>query len=102
MILLFTTFHKKETALKIGKSLLKDRLIACYNLLPVESAYWWKGEIVGGKEILMILKTRKENFGHVGGQIKKHSGYEIPEVLAVTPSQVNKSYLDWIYSETKT
>ena len=102
MILLFTTFHKKETALKIGKSLLKDRLIACYNLLPVESAYWWKGEIVGDKEILMILKTRKENFDQVESQIKKHSGYEIPEVLAVTPSQVNKSYLDWIHSETKT
>jgi len=102
MILLFTTSHKKETALKIGKSLLKDRLIACCNLLPVESAYWWKGEIVGNKEILMILKTRKENFGQVESQIKKHSGYEIPEVLAVTLSQVNKSYLDWIHSETKT
>ena len=102
MILLFTTFHKKETALKIGKSLLKDRLIACYNLLPVDSAYWWKGEIVGGKEILMILKTRKENFNQVESQIKKHSEYETPEVLVVTPNQVNKSYLDWIHSETKT
>ena len=102
MILLFTTFHKKETALKIGKSLLKDRLIACYNLLPVESAYWWKGEIVGDKEILMILKTRKENFDQVESQIKKHSEYETPEVLVVTPNQVNKSYLDWIHSETKT
>ena|SRR3972149_11983037 len=102
MILIFTTLAKKETALKIGKSLLKARLVACYNLLPVGSAYWWKGEIVGDKEILMILKTRKENFDQVESQIKKHSGYETPEVLAVTPSQVNESYLDWIHSETKT
>ena len=45
MILIFTTLNKKEAAEKIGKELLRKRIIACYNLLPVESAYWWKGKI---------------------------------------------------------
>ena len=50
MILVLTTFQKKSEAVKIGKDLLKKRVIACYNLIPVESVYWWKGKIEEAKE----------------------------------------------------
>lgn len=101
MILIFTTLNKKETAEKIGKKLLRKRIIACYNLLPVESAYWWKEKIAQEKEVLVILKSRKENFSKIEAYLKKHSSYENPEVVAVEPSKVSKPYLDWIHSETK-
>lgn len=100
MIFIFTTLNKKETAVKIGRDLLNKRIIACYNLFPIESAYWWKGRITQENEVLMILKTRKGNFEKVEIHLKKHSGYETPEVFAVEASKVNKPYLDWINSET--
>ena len=100
MILIFTTFHKKLDARKIGKSLLKQKLIACYSLFPVESAYWWKKKIVDDKEFLMILKTKETNFTNIEAYIKSHSGYEIPEVVAIKASRVNKPYLSWITKET--
>ena len=102
MILIFTTLNKKETAEKIGKELLRKRIIACYNLLPIENAYWWKGKIAQEKEVLMILKSRKENFSKIEAYLKKYSGYENPEVVALKASKVSKPYLDWIRSETKT
>lgn len=101
MILILTTTHKQADAVKIGNGLLKDRLIACYNLFPVESAYWWKGKILSEKETLMIIKTKDKNFSKIEAYIKKQSGYEVPEVVAVKPTQVNKSYLGWIEKETK-
>jgi len=101
MILIFTTFHKKSDAVKIGKGLLAKRLIACYNLLSVESAYWWKGELLDDNEILMILKTKETNFVKIESFIKKHSGYEVPEIISIKPSKVNKPYLDWLNTETK-
>ncbi len=101
MILIFTTFRKKSGAVKIGKDLLKKRQVACYNLIPVESKYWWKGKIIDDSEILMILKTKNENFAKIESYIKKHSGYEIPEVVAIKPSSLNRSYLNWINKETK-
>lgn len=64
MILVLTTIHKKDAAVKIGQGLLKQRLIVCYNLFPVD-------------------------------------GYEVPEVVALRADRVNKSYLDWLISETK-
>jgi|SRR3990167_167939 len=100
MVLIFTTSRKKFDAIKIGKGLLKARLIACYNLFPVESSYWWKGEILNEKEILMILKTKESNFKKIEAYIKKLSGYEIPEVIAIRPTIVNTGYLDWILKET--
>ncbi|HSX19406.1 MAG TPA: divalent-cation tolerance protein CutA, partial [Candidatus Saccharimonadales bacterium] len=77
MILIFVTIHKKEDAVKIGKGLLQKKLIACYNLFPIESAYWWKGKIEENKEILMILKTKQVNFEQIETYIKEHSGYEV-------------------------
>jgi len=101
VLLIFITIHKKEDAQKIGRGLLEKRLIACYNLAPVESAYWWKGKIEEGSEVLMILKTNQNNFDKIETYIKKHSGYEVPEVVGIKPQKVNLPYLDWVNRETK-
>lgn len=99
MILIFTTFGKKPEAIKIGKLLLKQRLIACYNLFPIESAYWWKSKLVDDKEFLMILKTKEANFKKIESFIKNHHTYEVPEIVAVKTSSVSKSYMDWLHEE---
>lgn len=101
MILVITTIHKKENAQRIGKGLLKERLIACYNLMPAESAYWWKGKIIGENEALMIMKTKTTNFKKIEEYIKKHSGYEVPEVIEIDVKNVNAAYLNWINTEVK-
>ena len=101
MIFIFVTIHKKPDAVKIGKYLLKQRLIACYNLFAVESAYWWKGKIEDDNETLMILKTKPANFSKIETFIKKQSGYQVPEVVAIKADKVNMPYLDWINKEVK-
>lgn len=100
MILIISTLHKKDSAVMIGKGLLRERLIACYNLFPVESAYWWKGKLLEENETMIIMKTRGGNFKKVEKYIKEHSGYDVPEVIAVTPDKVNLSYLKWVDDET--
>lgn len=100
MILILSTFSNKEEARKIGKGLLEQKLIACYNLLPVESSYWWKKKIVDEKEILMIMKTNK-NFADVEKFIIKHHSYNTPEIVAIKPKQVSKKYLKWVEEVTE-
>ena len=101
MILVFATFNTKETALKISKSLLKQRVVACYSMLPVKSAWWWKGKIIDDKGPFVIYKTKDTNFPKIEAYINKHSGYEIPEIIAVKASRVNQPYLKWIGTETR-
>lgn len=101
MILVFATFNTKVTALKIAKNLLKQRVVACYSLVSVESGWWWKGKIIDDKGPLVIFKTKDSNFKKIESYINKHSGYEIPEIVAVKATKVNQPYLDWINEETR-
>lgn len=99
MILILTTFGKKTEAVKIGKALLEKKLIACYNLFPVDSSYRWKGKIVDDKELLMIIKTKDKNFAKVEDFIKGNHSYEIPEIVAIKAEKVGKPYLKWLMEE---
>ena len=101
-IIIKVNYPNIKEANKAISYLLRKRLISSANSFPIKSTSNWTGKIKEVNQITLLLKTRKENFGQVESQIKKHSGYEIPEVRAVTPSQVNKSYLDWTHSETNT
>ena len=101
MIIILAEIHKKADALRIGKALLKKKLIACYSLWPVESAYWWKGKVLNDKGTLSMYKTKDKHFKQIEDYLKKHTGYEVPEVIGIKASKVNKPYLDWLNDETK-
>ena len=101
MIYIITNLQTKELAQKIGKNLLEKRLVACYNLFPIQSAYWWKGKILEEAEVTLILKTIEKNFPKIESFINKNSGYEVPEIVAVKANRVNQPYLTWIENEIK-
>jgi periplasmic divalent cation tolerance protein len=100
MITIITTLHKKEDAIRIGKGLLQKRLIACYNMWPIESAYWWKGELIEEPETMMLLKTQPKHFDEIANYIKEQSGYEVPDIFSLQPDQTVPSFNDWVEDET--
>ena len=100
MITIVTTLHKKEDAVRIGKGLLEKRLIACYNLWPIKSSYWWKGEILEEPETMMLLKTQAAHFDKIADYIKRESGYEVPDIFSLGPNQVVPSFDNWVKDET--
>ena len=55
MIIVETTFNKKEDAESIVSFLLEEKLIACATYKNVESSYVWKGTIENEKEIEVSL-----------------------------------------------
>ena len=101
MIIVLTATDNKLIAIKIGNILLKQKLIACYNLIPVKSAYWWKGKIKSSKEYLLILKSLEKNFKAIEDTIKKLSSYNTPEIVSVKTHTVNKKYFKWLENEVK-
>lgn len=99
MILVLTTTDKKSLAQKIGKKLLKEKLVACYSILHMESSYWWKGKIVNAKEFQLVLKTKEENFTKIEKIIKALNTYELPEIISINIEKADKDYLTWIGKE---
>jgi periplasmic divalent cation tolerance protein len=99
-IIVFSACANKEEALKIAGELLKRRVAACVNLLPIRSLYRWKGRVRNESEYLLIIKTRSELFEGVRELISELSSYEVPEIVSVKIDNGLSSYLKWIDQET--
>jgi len=80
---------------KISEALLKGRLVACVNILPVKSQYWWKGKIEKNKEAMLIIKTSKNNVDKVVKKIEKLHTYEVP-VIDVIDAEMNSKAEKWL------
>ena len=100
--ILFVTCPDSRSARKISDSLLKKKLVACVNILPViKSEYWWKGKIESHSEVLMITKAKTKLYDVIEKEVKKLHPYTVPEILAFKIDKGNKDYLDWISEVTK-
>ena len=101
MIIVYITCKDKKEAKKISIHLLKKRLIACANLFPIESLYWWKNKINQDKEIVIIAKTQKENFLSIQKEVKKNHSYKVPCIDSWDVDNVDEDYLKWLNNEIK-
>lgn len=98
MIALTTTPNKK-VAKKIAKKLVKSRFVACINIVPnLTSIYAWNNKIKSNKEVLMIAKGR---YKKIKKTILKFHPYEVPEIIAIKPKKIEKTYKQWIKQNTK-
>jgi periplasmic divalent cation tolerance protein len=96
-VIVFVTTKNKVEARKIANGLLKDKLIACANILDcVESIFCWKGKIVHSKEALMIIKTQQKLFKKVVTKVKLLHSYQTPEIIALPLIAGSQDYLKWM------
>jgi periplasmic divalent cation tolerance protein len=96
-LLVLLTAPDVKTARGLARAALKDRLIACANLLPrIESHYWWRGKIESGTEVLMLMKTSRSKVKALERLIIARHPYDTPEFLVVELAEGNARYLKWI------
>jgi periplasmic divalent cation tolerance protein len=98
-IFVYVTNPNEKEAKKIAMHLLRKRLVACTNTFPIKSHYLWKEKIENAKEVVLILKTRKENFEKVKKEIKKIHPYSLPCIIKFDV-EANEDFENWIKKET--
>jgi len=102
-IVVLMTVPGQEEAQRISQSLLKEKLVACVNVIPeVHSLYWWQGKIDNADEVLLVAKSRKSYFDKIKDCVRTHHSYEVPEILALPVVGGNDEYLNWIEQSLKT
>jgi periplasmic divalent cation tolerance protein len=98
VIVLVTTASKQE-AEKIAQHLLKERLIACANIIgPVSSLFHWAGKTEKAEEFLIFMKSRNDLFDKLAENVKALHSYEVPEILVLPIVGGSKEYLAWLGS----
>ena len=98
MTLVYITCKDKEEAKKISKYLLEKKLIACSNMFPTQSMYWWKGKIEDADEIVILAKTKEKNYEKIKEEVKKIHSYDVPCILKLD-AKANDSYQKWVDEE---
>ncbi len=100
MIIVLTACQNKPEALKIARSLLKKRLIACANYWPIESDYWWNGKLQHATECLLSCKALERNWKKIGKEIQQMHSYELPIIDCVSV-KANARALEWVRKESR-
>lgn len=97
-----TTTEKREDAEKMAKALVEQRLVGCVQIIgPIESTYWWKGNMETAQEWLCLMKTNKSLYDELDTAIKAIHPYETPEIVAMPIVAGSRDYLQWLSSELK-
>ena len=97
MLLVFTTFEREEDAARVVRTLIEERLIACGNLLPgARSIYRWKDAALDTREVVVLLKTRKQDWTALLSRLHELHPYETPECVAVRIAAGAPRYLAWL------
>ncbi len=98
--IVMTAVANEQEAEKISTLLVSHKLAACVQMLPMQSCYRWKGEIVNDTEVLLLIKTRSELYQEVEATILENHSYELPEIIQIPIEQGFNPYLQWMTENT--
>lgn len=102
LIVIVTTFDKKEEGDTIAHKLVGERLVACAQLSePISSYYHWEGKLESSVEFTLTLKTTTALFDKVASRIKELHSYELPEIVAQAISNCSSEYGEWVRGEVE-
>ena len=102
IIVINCTVPSKKLAKDITRVLMKHKLAACVSTIDnVRSVFSWEGEVCEEKEVLMLIKTRRTNYGKVKLVIEDMHSYSVPEIIALPIVDCSEDYLKWLIKETE-
>jgi len=99
-VLIISTYPNKKSILKIANELVKTKIIACVNISKIDSIYSWNGKIQNSSEYIAIFKTITKNKTKLRKKITETHPYDVPEIVEIDVTSINKSYLNWLIEST--
>jgi periplasmic divalent cation tolerance protein len=98
---IYSTTPTIEDARTIARALMKEKLVACVNIIPkIESIYRWHGKIEETTECAFLAKTTEQNVESAIQKIRSLHPYDVPEILVFPPVGGLKEYLQYVEDET--
>ena len=100
-LLVLTNLPDADSAGRIGRLLVEQRLAACVNILaPCTSVYRWNDAVETATEIPLLIKTTLARYPALQAALTEVHPYELPEIIAVPVHEGLPAYLAWVGAET--
>ena len=95
-----TTLPDAASAEALAATLLTERLAACVQVTgPVESRYWWQGQLEHATEWLCLIKSTAGAVPRLLSRIRELHPYDTPELIVLPVSDGDVEYLRWVDEE---
>lgn len=95
--LVLTTLPSPAEAERLATQLVDEGLAACVNIVPgLVSIYRWQDAVQRDAELLLVLKTTEAGYPGLEARLRELHPYQVPEILALTPSAGLPAYLGWL------
>ncbi len=101
ILLFYTPVANAEEAASLGEKAVRAKLAACANSFPIQSVFFWQGNIEQDGEVVVLLKTTTEHKESLRQFLEKHHSYNVPAILS-WEVEVNEAYGRWVEVETAT
>jgi len=96
-VLASTTVPNLETAERIARRLVEDRLAACVQIVQgIRSVYRWQGRVQEEPEVLLLVKTAEPQIPRIEDLLHQIHPYELPELVSVPITGGSAAYLRWV------
>ena len=100
-LLVLTNLPDADTAARVARLLVEQRLAACVNLLaPCTSVYRWHGAVETATEVPLLIKTTRARYAELQAALAEAHPYELPEIIAIPLHKGLPAYLAWVGAET--
>jgi periplasmic divalent cation tolerance protein len=100
MLAVYIPCTSKKEAEKIATILLTKKLIACANIFPINSMFWWKNKKQTTKEQVIFAKSTKNRFTKIEKEVKAAHSYDIP-LISAWETRTTKDVERWLKKELK-
>lgn len=95
----YVTAPRVEASSLAGR-LVRNKLAACVNILPVNSVYTWEGKVENDEEALLIIKTRRSLSDQLVSFVQREHSYDVPEVIFLPIEGGSAPYMSWVREMT--
>lgn len=100
-VFIYVTVPSKADALRMGRVLVEERLVACVNVTgAIHSIYHWDGAVQQGREVAFIAKTTRRRFSAMARRTRELHPYKCPCIVCLPILDGHPDFLAWIAKET--
>lgn len=95
--LIWCPFATKDDALKAGRTLLDERLIACVNIMPaMHSLFIWQGKAEESTECGALFKLDARRLDQAIARLKTLHPYQAPAIIGWRCDAASPETLGWL------
>ena len=100
ILLVYITFKDRASASTMIDLLIDKKLIACGNIMPIESCYFWQGSKVREGEYVAIMKSMPTLKHDIESEVVNNHSYEVPCIITWL-AEANLAYGKWVAEQVK-